>query len=81
MNAVLRGKFKALSSFIKKFEGYYYSHFTTLMKALETKDSNISKRSRGQGINLMAEIKQLEPKTKIARIIKTKSWFFEKIYH
>jgi hypothetical protein len=62
MIAELRGKFIALSSFIKKLERYYDSNLVYL-KALEYKETNKSNRSRCQKIvKLRAEINQLETK-------------------
>ena len=49
---------------------------TAQLKALEQKEADTPKRSRGpEIINIRAEINQIETK----RINKTKSWFFEKI--
>jgi hypothetical protein len=53
---------------------------TAHLKALEQKEVNTPKRSRGQEIiKLRAEINQVETKRTIQRINKTRSWFFEKI--
>ena len=61
MKAVLRGKFIALSAFIKKLERPHTSNLTAHMKALEQKEANIFKKSRRQKIvKLRAEINQLE---------------------
>ena len=80
MKAVLRGKFIALSAFIKKLERSYTSNLTTHLKTLEQKQGNTANRSRWQVIvKLRAEINQLETKRTIQRINKTKSWFFKKI--
>jgi hypothetical protein len=50
------------------------------LKALEQKEANTPKRSRGQEIiKVRAEINQIETKRTIQRINKTRSWFFEKI--
>jgi|UPI0000F499C9 hypothetical protein len=80
MKTVLRGKFIALSVFIKKLEKSYNSNITLEMKALEQTEANTLKRSRWQKIvQGRTEINQLETKRTIQRIDKTKSWFFEKI--
>jgi hypothetical protein len=80
MKAVLRGKLKALSASQKELERAYTSSLTAHLKALEQKETNILKRSRGQEIiKLRAEINQVETKRTIERINKNKSWFFEKI--
>jgi hypothetical protein len=50
------------------------------IKALEQKETNTPKKSRGQEINkLRAEINQMETKRTIQRSNETRSWFFEKI--
>jgi hypothetical protein len=52
---------------------------TAHLKALEQKEENRPKRSRQQEIiKLKAEINQLETKSTIQIINKTRSWFFEK---
>jgi hypothetical protein len=77
---VLRGKFIALTTFIKKLERPNTSNLTAHLKALEQKEANTPKRSRGQEIvKLRTEINQLETKRILQRISKTRSWFFEKI--
>ena len=74
MKAVLRGKFIALSAFIKKLERSHTSNLTAHLKALEQKEANTHKRCRWKEIiKLRVEIKQLETKRKIQRINKTKS--------
>jgi hypothetical protein len=77
MKAVLKGKFIALSTFIKKFERSYTTNFIAHLKALEQKEANTRKRSRWEEIiKLTAEINQLDTKRTIQRINKTKSWSF-----
>jgi len=80
MKAVLRGKLIALSACRKKLERAYISSLTAHLKALEQKEANTPKRSRRQEIiKLRSEINQIEAKSTIQRINKTRSWFFEKI--
>jgi hypothetical protein len=80
MKAVLRGKLISLSASKEKLERAYYSSLTTHLGALEGKEANSPKRSRGQEIiKLMAEINQVERKRTIQRINQTRSSFFEKI--
>ena len=80
MKAVLRGNFIALSVSKKKLERAYTSSLTAHLKALEQKETNFPKRSRGQEIiKYRAEINQVETKRPIQRINQTSSWFFEKI--
>ena len=80
MNAEVRGKLIALSASIKKLERVCTSSLTAYLKALEKKEANTHKRSRKQkNLKLRAEINQVETKTTIQRMNKTKSWIFEKI--
>ena len=66
--------------FQKEMERAYISNLTAQLKALEQKEADILKRSRGQAIiKIRAEIDQIETKITIQRINKTKSCFFEKI--
>jgi hypothetical protein len=47
MKTVLRGKFIALSALVKKLERFYTNNLTAQLRALEQKDANSPKRSRG----------------------------------
>ena len=61
MNAVLRGKLRALSDWKKKLERAYTSRLTTHLQALEQKEANSPKRNTQQKIiKLRAEINQVE---------------------
>ena len=63
MNAVLRGKFIALSASKKKLERVYNSSLTAHLEALELKEENSPKRSRQQEIiKLRAEINKWKQK-------------------
>jgi hypothetical protein len=80
MKAFLRGKLIALSAYKKKLERAHTSSLITHLKALEQKEANSPKRSRGQEIiKLRGEINQLETRRTIQRINQRRSWFFEKI--
>ena len=79
MEAVLRGKLIALSASKKKLERAYTSSLTSHLEALEVKEANSSKRSRGQEIiKLMGEINQVKTRRTIQRINQTRSWFFDR---
>ena len=81
MNALLRGKLIAQSASKKKLERAHTSSLTTHLKALEKKEANSPKRSRGQEIiKLRAEINQVETKRTIQRINQIRNWFIEKIH-
>jgi hypothetical protein len=75
MKAFLRGKPIALCASKKKLERAHTSSLRTHLKALEQKEANSPKRSRGQEI---IKLNQVETRT-IQRINQTRSWFFEKI--
>jgi exonuclease III len=80
MKAVLRRKLIGLSATQKKVERAYTISLTAHLKALEQKEANSPKMSKGQEIlKLRAEINQVETKRTIQRITHTRSWFFEKI--
>jgi hypothetical protein len=68
MKEVLRGKFIALSAFIKKLERSHTSNLTTHLKSLEQKVANIPKRSiRKRIVKLRAKFNQLETKNKMQK--------------
>jgi hypothetical protein len=69
MKAFLRGKPIALSASKKKLERTHTSSLTTSLKALEQREANSPKRSRGQEIiKLRGEINQVETRRIIQRI-------------
>ena len=74
MEAVIRGKLIALSASKKKLERAYTSSLTAHLEALELKEANSPKRSRGQEIiKLRAKINKVETKRTIQRINQTRS--------
>ena len=74
VKAVLRGKFIAISAFIKKLEKSYSSNLTAQLEALEEKEASTLKRQTWREIvKLKSEINQLVTKRLIKRINKTKS--------
>ena len=78
--AVLRGKFRAIQSYLKKQESSQINILTLGLKQLETEEQNNPKVSRRKEIIMIrAEINEKEMKETIANINNTKSWFFEKI--
>jgi hypothetical protein len=73
-NSGIRGKFIALSMFMKKLKRFYSRNLIEHMKAEEQKEGNTPKKNKQKGIiQLMAEINQLETKTMVQIINKTKS--------
>ena len=78
--AVIRGKFIAIQSHLKKQEKLQINSLTLHLKQLEKEEQKNPKVSRSkETINIRSEINEKEMKKTIAKINKTKSWFFEKI--
>ena len=77
---VLRGKFIAIQSYLKKQGTSQINHLTLHLKQLEKGEQKNPKVSRRKEIrNIRSEINEKEMKEMIAKINKTKSRFFEKI--
>ena len=76
--AVLRGRFIAIQSYIKKQEKHQIDNLTLHLKQLEKEEGKKISR-RKEIIKIQAEINEKEMKGTIVKINKTKSWFFEKI--
>ena len=80
VKAVLRGKFTAIQSYLKKQEKHRTDNLTLHLKQLEKDEEKNPKISiRKEIIKIQAEINEKEMKETIVKINKTKSWFFEKI--
>ena len=85
--AVLRGKFIAIESYLKKQEKSQINYLTLHLKELEKEEQTKPKVSRRKEIvKIRAEINEIETKKSVAKIKKsvakineTKTWFFEKI--
>ena len=78
--AVLRGKFIAIQSYLKKEETSQINNLTLHLKQLEKEEQKKPKISRRKEIiKIRSEINEKEMKEIIANINKTKNWFFEKI--
>ena len=78
--AVLRGKFIAIQSYLKKQETFQINNLTLHLKQLEKEEQNTPKVSRRKEIiKIRSEINEKEINETIAKINKTKSWFFVKI--
>ena len=77
--AVLREKFIAIQSYLKKQEKSQINNLTIHLKELEKEEQRKPRVSRRKEIiKIREEINEIETK-KITKINKTKSWFFEKI--
>ena len=78
--AVLRGKFIAIQSYVKKQETSQITNLTLHLKQLEKeeqKNPNVSRRK--EIIKIRSEINETKMKETIAKINKAKSWCFGKI--
>ena len=78
--AVLRGKFTAVQSYLRKQEISQINNLPLHLKQLEKEEQkNLKVSRRKEIIKIRSEINEKEMKETIAKINKTKSWFFEKI--
>ena len=77
---MLRGKFIALQAYLKKQEKSQVNNLTLHLKQLEKEGLENPRVSRRKEIlKIRAKINAKEIKETVAKINKTKSWFFEKI--
>ena len=77
---MLRGKFRAIQAYLKKQEKSQINDLTLHLKQLEKEEMDNPSVSRKKEIlKIRAEINAKETKETIAKINKTKSWFFERI--
>ena len=77
---LLKGNFIAIQAYLKKQEKSQINNLTLHLKELEKEEQTKPKVSRRKEIiKNRAEINEIETKKTIAKINKTKSWFFEKI--
>ena len=80
VKAVLRGRFIAIQAYLKKQEKSLINNLTLHPKQLEKEEIMNPRVSRRKEIlKIRAEINAKETKETIAKINKTKSWFFERI--
>ena len=78
--AVLRGKFIAIQSYLKKQETFQINNLTLHPKQLEKEEQKNPKVSRRKEIiKIRSEMNEKEMKETTAKINKTKSCFFEQI--
>ena len=75
VKAVLRGKFIAIQSYLRKQEKSQINNLILHLKQLE-KEEQSSRRK--EIIKIRAEINEIETKKRITKINETKSWFLEK---
>ena len=77
---MLRRRFIAIKAYLKKQDKNQINNLTLYLKQLEKEEmKNPRVNGRKKIIKIRAEINEKEIKETIAKINKTKSWFFEKI--
>ena len=77
---MLRGRLIAIQAYLKKQEKNQINNLTLHLKKLEKEEMKNSRVSRRKEIlKIRSEINEKETKENIAKINKTKSWFFEQI--
>ena len=77
---MLRGRFIAIQTYLKKQEKSQINNLTLHLKQLEKEEMKNAKVSKRKEIlKIRAEINAKETKGTIAKINKAKSWFFERI--
>ena len=81
---VLRGKFIAIQSYLKKQETSQINNLTLHLKQLEKEEEKQQQKTpsisrRKEIIKIRSQINEKEMKETIAKSNKAKSWFFEKI--
>ena len=80
VKAMLRGRLIAIQAYLKKLEKNQINNLTLHLKQLEKEEmKNPRASSRKEIIKIRAEINEKETKETIAKINKTKSWFFEQL--
>ena len=77
--AVVRGKFIAIQSYLKKQEKHLIDNLILHLRQLEKIEQNPKVSRWREIIKIKAEIIEKEMKETIVKINKTKIWFFEKI--
>ena len=78
--AVLRGKFIAISAYLKRMETFQINNLTLHLQELEEQQQRQPRPSTRKEITkIRAELNDIETKSTIVRINESRSWFFEKI--
>ena len=78
IKAMLRGRFVAIQAYFRKQEKNQINNLNLhLLEKEEMKNPRVSRRK--EIIKIRAAINEKETKEALAKINKTKSWFFEKI--
>ena len=78
--AVLRGKFIVIQAYLKRIETFQINNLTLQLQELEEQQQRQPRASRKKEITkIRAELNDIETKSTILRINKSRSWFFVKI--
>ena len=78
--SISKREVKTIQCHLKKYEKSQINNLTLQLKQLEKEEQRKHKVSRRKEIiKIRREINEIEMKKTIAKINKTKSWFFEKI--
>ena len=78
--AVLRGKFTAMQAYLNKIETFQTNNLTLYLPEIEKQQQRQPRESRRKEITkISAELNDIETKSRILRISKSRSWFFEKV--
>jgi hypothetical protein len=78
--AVLKGKFKPMSAYIKRTERSHINDLMQHLKLPEKQEQAKPKTSRRRKIiKIRTKINEIETRQSIQSINETKSWFFEKM--
>ena len=78
--AVLRGEFIVIQAFLKRIETFQINSLTINLQELEEQQQRQPRASRRKEITkIRAELNDIETKSTIVRINKSRSWFSEKI--
>ena len=81
VKAVLRGKFIVMQAYQKKIETFQTNNLTICLQELEEQQQRQPRASRRKEITkIRAELNDIETKSTILSINKSRSGFFEKIY-
>ena len=75
----IRGRFIAIQAYLKKEEKHQINNLTLYLKQLEKEQQKNPKVSKRKDIKTREEVSEKLVNETIAKINKTKSWFFEKI--
>ena len=78
--AVLRGKFMVIQAYLKNIKTFQTNSLTLLLQEQEEQQETNPRASRKKEITkIRAELNDIETKSTILGINKSRNWFFEKI--